>query len=261
MIGILIFLIFIAILNLFQKQFNNFFYSISNPLYKALFRAGANTSGFLGLFLEANNLARINNELILKNQELLDEISFLQNAKIENQALREVIATQQDKEFKLVLANVIGADNYQDSILIDKGSENGISENMPVINSQNVLFGKIFKVYKNFSKVMLISNQNSVLDIKIQKDDTISAPIYGVLRGEGNFTAILDMVPLDREIKNNDMLITSSLEGNFPRGLLIGKIIEVNKDDLKPFQTAKVGLFSSLKQIDKLFIISDYKLE
>ena len=118
---------------------------------------------------------------------------------------------------------------------------------------------KIFKVYKNFSKIMLVSNKNSVLDIKMQKDDTISPPIYGVVRGKGDFTAILDIVPLDREIKNGDILITSSLEGTFPKDLLVGKITDVRKDDLKPFQIANIELFFNLKQTDKLFVITNYK--
>ena len=108
---------------------------------------------------------------------------------------------------------------------------------------------------------MLVSNRDSVLDVKIQKDDTLSPVTYGAIRGEGNLTAVLDLVPLDCEIKNNDILITSSLDGTFPRGLLVGKIKETSRDDLKPFQTAKIELFFDLKQTDKLFIISDYKTE
>ncbi len=261
LIGVFVFLVLIGILNLFQKQFKNFFYSVSEPLQKVFWKAGNNAPSFFGLFPNVNELIKKNQELNIKNQELLEEIIVLQQVKTENQALKEVILTGQEKEFKLILTDVIGIDSYQDFILIDKGSEDGISENMPVINSQKVLFGKIFKVYKNFSKVMLVSHQSSVLDVKIQKDDTISSPIYGVIRGEGYFTAILDIVPLDREIKNSDILITSSLEGTFPRGLLVGKITEVRKDDLKPFQLAKIELFFDLKQTDKLFVITDYKIE
>ena len=261
LIGIVVFFVFIGVLNLFQKQFKNFFYFVSEPLQKTLWNAGNSGASFLGSFLELNNLANKNEELNRRNQELLEEIIVLQQLKTENQALKEVIGNGQDKEFKLILTDAIGRDSQQDFILIDKGSEDGISENMPVISAQKVLFGKIFKVYKNFSKVMLVSDRNSVLDIKIQKDDTLSPPIYGAVRGEGNLTAILDLIPLDYEIKNSDILITSSLEGTFPRGLLVGKVIETGKDDLKPFQTARIELFFNLKQIDKLFIISDYKIE
>lgn len=261
LIGIVILLVFIGALNLFQKQFKNAFYFVSEPLQKAFWKAGNSASNLLGSFLELNNLASKNEELNRINQELLEEIIVLQQIKTENQALREVIGNGQDKEFKLILTDAIGVDGQQDFILIDKGSEDGVSENMPVINAQKVLFGKIFKVYKNFSKVMLISNRNSVLDIKIQKDDTLSPPIYGAVRGEGNLAAILDLIPLDYEIKNSDILITSSLENTFPKGLLVGKVTETNKNDIKPFQTAKIELFFNLKQIDELFIISDHKIE
>ncbi|MDO8486290.1 MAG: rod shape-determining protein MreC [Candidatus Staskawiczbacteria bacterium] len=261
LIGVFIFLVLVGIFNLFYKQLQNYFYFISGPLQKTFLMAGNNASGFLGSFLEINNLIKENKELNIKNQELLEEIVALQQVKTENQALSGVASMEQENKFKLILADVIGVDSYQDFILIDKGSDDGVLENMSVINSQKVLFGKISKVYKNFAKVMLVSNQNSVLDVKTQKDDTVSPPIYGVVKGKGNFTAFLDTVPLDIEIKNDDILITSSLEGTFPRGLLVGKITEVYKDDLKPFQTAKIELLSSLKDIDKLFIINDYKKE
>lgn len=261
LIGIIVFLIFIGILNLFQKQFKNFFYFVSEPLQKTFWKVGNNTSSFLRLFLKTNDLDKINKELSIRNQELLEEINILYNEKIENQALRKAIGMAQEKKFKLILTNIMGIDSYQDSILVDQGSEDGISENMPVINSQKVLFGKVSKVYKNFSKIMLVSNPKIILDVKVQKDDTIFTPVYGAVRGKGNLKATLDTVTLDSEIKNGDILITSSLEGTFPRDLLVGKIIEVRKDDLKPFQTAKIELFFSLKQIDKLFIISDYKIE
>ncbi len=202
-----------------------------------------------------------NKRLNEKNQELLREIIDLQDVKIENQALREVIGAGQEKEFSLALTEIIGVDDYQDFILVDKGWENGISENMPVVNSQKVLFGKILKVYKNFSKIMLISSKNSVVNVKIQKDDTVSFPIYGVAKGEGSFTAALDVIPQDFEIKKDDVLITSSLEGTFPKNLLVGKITNVRKNDLKPFQTAKVELFFNLKQTNKLFVITNYKTE
>ncbi|MEK7540927.1 MAG: rod shape-determining protein MreC [Patescibacteria group bacterium] len=261
LIGVVIFVIFIGVLNLFQKQLKNFFYFVSEPLQKTFWKAGNSTSNLLGLFSKFSNLTKENEELNIRNQELLGEIISLQQVKTENLALQEIVGNNQNKEFKLITTDAMGIDGEQDFILIDRGLEDGISENMPVINAQKVLFGKIFKVYKNFSKVMLISNRNSVLDAKIQKDDTLSPPIYGAIRGEGNLTSVFDLVPLDYEIKNNDILITSSLEGAFPRGLLIGKVTEVNRDDLKPFQTAKIELFFNLKQIDKLFIISDYKIE
>jgi len=264
LIKVIVFLMFIGFLVLFQEQFKNFFYSISEPLQKTFWKAGNSASNFLGSVFYLNDIIEENEELTIKNRELLEEVAVLQQTKIENQALKDIIGNGQDsqnKEYKLILAETIGIDGCQGYLLINRGSDNGILENMPVINAQKVLVGKIFEVYKNFSKVMLISNKNSVLDIKIQKDDTLSFPIYGVVRGDSNLIAFLDLIPIDSEIKNNDILITSSLDGTFPKDILVGKITEVNKDDLKPFQTAKIQLFFNLNQANKLFIISDYKLK
>jgi rod shape-determining protein MreC len=259
LIGIVILFVFIGILNLFQKELKNLFYFISSPSQKVFWKIGNNISNFFELFLKLKSLKKENEELINENQKLLAEISSLQEVKRENQALKEIISNNQLKELKLVLTDVISLDNYQDFILIDKGEDNGISENMPVINSQKVLFGKVFKVYKNFSKVMLISNKDSVLDVKIQSDNSTQTPIYGAIKGKGNLAVYLDLIPAESEIKEGDILVTSALEGTFPKGLLVGKITEVRKEDLKPFQTAKVEPFFDIKKTDKLFVITDYK--
>jgi len=261
LIVIVVLFLLLVVINVFHNEVKNFIYNGLRPVQKILWKLGKDTSVFLGSLVEPNAVTRTNEELAIKNQELLNEIISLQQIKSENQFLREAFNTGLEKEFKLVLADIIGIETYGDFILIDRGTDDGILENMPVINSQKVLFGKISKVYKNFSKVLLISNNNNVLDVKILKDDTSSPPIYGAVKGEGNFKAILDTIPLDYEINNGDTLITSSLEGTFPKGLLVGRIIKIQRNDLKPFQTAQIDLFFNLKRANELFVISNYKVK
>ncbi len=261
LIGVVVLFLFLLVLNLFQKQIKNYFYLLSSPIEKKLWSAGVDSSVFFTSLFNSNGIAQENENLKSENQELLDKISSLQDAARENQAIKEATANNQDKNFKLVLVESMGLDTNNDIISINKGSADGISLNMAVINSQNVLFGKIFKVYKNFSEVILISNENSVLDVKIQQDDPAKAPIHGVIKGKGNLGVYLDLVPTDSEIKSGDILITSALEGIFPKDLLVGKIILKNKSDLKPFQTAEIEPFYNIKNTDKLFVILDYKKE
>ncbi|GEM_PF-212212 len=251
--------IFISFLNLFQNQIKNYFYIISSPIEKTFWRAGDSVSVFFASLINAKNTERENEALKLENQSLLIKIIALQEQNRQNVAINEMISNDSQKEFRLVLAEVSGLNNSQDIILINKGLDNGISEGMPVVSQQKVLFGKVLKVYKNFSEVELISNKENVLNVKVQNNDPSAALIYGVVRGNNNLGIYLDLVPVDSNINKDDILVTSALGGDFPKNLLVGKVKEIEKNDLKPFQTIKIEPFFNVKETDNLFVITDYK--
>lgn len=255
-IVVLIFLI--IFLSFFGDQIRNYFYFSSSAAASGLWEKGGGYSSFLSSLLSGDAVREKYDGLEKENQKLLSEISSLKKTLSENWAGGEIAKNTADNSFDTVLTNVIGLDIPNDFILINKGLNDGISENMPVISSQKILFGKVFKVYKNFSQVMLISNKNSVLDAKIQGDDPSKNPIHGVVRGTGDLSFYLDIVSPDSEIEKEDILITSGLEGIFPPNLLLGKIKSVDKNDLKPFQTAEIEPFFDAKNTENLFVAINY---
>lgn len=258
-IVVVILFIFVGLLNIFSSQVKNTFYNFSFPFEKIFWRAGDSTSVFFATITGTKNLKEENQTLKTENQKLLAEISSLQCNQVKGQTEAEFSKISQQLGLTTVLSSVIGLDSQQDIISLDKGSVNGILEGMAVINQQGALFGKVTKVYKNFSKVMLLSNKTSVLDVKIQQDDVTKPVINGVVKGKGGLAIYLDLVPTDTEIKIKDVLVTSSLEGTFPKGLLVGKVIQDYKDDQKPFQQAEVDPFFNIKNAENLFIITSYK--
>ena len=256
--GIIVLFVFIGVLNIFQVQVKNAFYTISFPVKRVLSSAGDNTSIFFASIL-GKGLIKENKELKVENQRLLLELSLLQDGERKNLAAENVLNAIQQKDLSLILSGVIGLDVQQDIISLDKGSSAGISEGMAVINQQGVLFGKVLKVYKDFSKVVLISNKSSVIDVRVQQDDMTKPIVNGAIKGKGGLAVYLDLVPIDEEIKEGDILITSALEGTFPKDLLVGKIIQGYKDDQKPFQEARVEPFFNIKNTDNLFVVTGYK--
>jgi len=259
-IGGLVFLfIFIAVLNVFQNPIKNFLHIVSSPVEKYFWDAGDNASVFFASFINARNIAKENENLKLENQGLLVEITSLQSLEKENEALKTITAIGRDQEFKYVMAGVTGLNTAEDIISINKGSADGILAGMPVISEKKVVFGRVLKVFKNFSEVMLISNKSNVLNVKIPGSDEAEVPVYGVTRGNGNLGIYLDLIPIDSNINAGDVLVTSSLEGTFPKDLLIGKVQETDKNDLKPFQTIKIEPFFNMKEAENLFVITDYK--
>ncbi len=251
-VGILI----IFSLNLCQKGIKNIFYLISSPVQKIMWQTGQKFSNFGQTIFEIKNLKRDITDLRLKNQQLLAEVVFLRELQKENEILREALDIGLEKDFDLVLVEVIGTDALGDFILINKGSTDGILKDLPVINQQKILFGKIYEVYENFSKVMLISHKDSIFDVEIQDSDPPGdQEIYGVVKGEGNLKIFFDLIPSETKIKEGDILVTSALEGVFPKGILVGEVKQAKKSDIKPFQQAEITPFFDITHTESLFII------
>lgn len=253
----LILTIFILIIffNIFQKNVKNFIYIISSPFQKAFWQAGKKTAGFLKTFAEIEKTRIKIEKLAKENQKLTAEIAELKELKKENEILRKALGAGLQKDFKLSFAQIIGKDIYQDFILINKGAVDGISKDMPVISAEKVLLGKVGEVYKNFSKVMLISNKKMSFGVKIQNSDDIS----GAGKGKGNFKILIDFIPREKEILKGNLVVSDSLGGIFPNGFLVGKVKKIEKKDTEVFQKIEVECAFNIKELDKVFIITGKK--
>lgn len=258
---------FVAVLNLFNSQIKNSFYFVSSPVQKVFWTAGESSSGFLNSIANFGSIAKENDNLKTENQKLIAQITSLQAVNDANEAQSNVSLSCQNTSFKLLMAGVIGLDG-QDILSINKGSSDGVKEGMPVISQQSVLYGQITKVYKNFSQITLISNKKSVVNVKVQNNAQVSdgqipnipaQEIDGVVKGNSDSKAYLDLVSVDSVLAQGDVLVTSALEKTFPKDLLVGKILNVQKNDQKPFQQAEIQTFLNLSSTDNLFIITNYK--
>ncbi len=251
---VILVILVLAVLNFFQNEVRNFFYSISAPIQKTFWQMGNKVSDFFETIGEINNLKQENENLKLKVESLTaQEVSF-KELKKENATLRNALNIGLEKDFRLIFCQVIGQDISQDILTIDKGSSNGVSKGQPVITPEKVLVGKISEVYQNFSKVQLVSNKDSSFDAKIS--DT---QIYSLVKGYGSLRVFFDLVPKDIEIKKGDVIVTAAFGGIFPEGLLVGEIREVQKSDIEPFQKAEITTAFNVKELDHLFIIVGFQ--
>lgn len=258
--AILAILVIVA-LNFFQNPVRNFFYLISAPIQKTFWRAGDRVSDFFETISEIKNLKKENENLKLKIQSLLAENVLLKELEKENETLRVALNLGLEKQFNLTFAQVIGKDISQDSLIIDKGSDDGILKGQPVITQEKILVGKINEVYKNFSKVQLLSYKDSSFDGKISDTPhqnefgTGQAEIFGLVKGNGNFKVFFDLVPKDKEIRKGDFVVTAAAGGIFPEGLLVGEVKDVKKSDIEPFQKVEISPSFDINEVDHLFIV------
>jgi len=242
----LIILMLLAGFNIFSDQIKSFFYNKSFNLQSSLWKAGINQ--------KTDESTR---KLIEENQKLLSQLTELENLENENKFLREALDLGLEKDFDLIIARVTAKNIFtlkgvvfEDSILINKGKNDGIRKDFPVILSNKILVGKVVDVYDSFSRVVLLSSKDNVVDVQIQDTEG-----FALSKGEGNFKISLDLFSKDKELKNDLLVYTSALGGIYPQGLVIGKIGDVKIVDNEPYIKANILQAFDLSQLDQVFVI------
>lgn len=178
-----------------------------------------------------------------ENKTLKKQVSELAQVKVRDQTLADE-NSQLKKELKLqksltdystVTAAVISRtpSSWQGQIVISKGQTDGIRKNMPVL-SQSGLIGRVSEVNKTNSKVELLSDSNEssnrfAIQIKTSTGDVVNGIITGYKKSTGQL--IMGQVTSDADIKKNDKITTSGMGGVTPKGLYVGKVAKVGKDD------------------------------
>jgi len=247
--SIIVLLLFLN-LTFFPKQIKNTFYFISEPTQKWLWEKGLVISNFFEGTIRGLQIKEENNQLLSQNKELINQNIELERLKEENEVLRTVLGLDLEKSFDLEMAQVIGKDISHNIIIINKGAEDGLKSNFPLITEQKVLIGKVVEVYENISKIQLLSSRESLLNIEV-----FDKNIYGLLKGRSGVDYFLDLIPKESEIISGDLVVTSSFGGDFPRGLLVGTIGDIKESETVSFKEAVVKPSFNVQDLNYVFII------
>ena len=213
---------------------------------------------FFGNFFDFSTKKELQAEIDSLNQELAQvktESQISGDIEAENQELRELLGLQESftAGWGTVAAEVISreADNWYEKLTINKGSKDGISENMAVVD-QNGLLGKIVNVTENTSEVLLIIDSAGSLGGMMQKSS-----IQGVLQGIGGGKGLINMtkLPYNADIQLNDVVITSGVGGVFPAGLLVGTVVKVNSSSDGLSKEAIIQPYADFNDIQFVLVV------
>lgn len=183
-------------------------------------------SGNNTFFTNINNLQEENEELKKKNSELEKSLRELEIVKSENSTLKEYVNLK-DKytEYETIPAYVINKDisNYNDTIVINVGKDDGIEVNMPVIADQG-LVGHVISVTSKTAKVQTIVDTASTISCTLttSRDNVIAR---GTLEEKSTLKATY--IPTSATVLEGNTIETSGLGGIYPKGIHIGTIKKV----------------------------------
>jgi len=229
-----------------------FTFKLAYPFQKTFYLAGKSINKYSNFLRSLSEIKKENEKLIKENHFLQSEFSKLKNQKRENEVLRSQLELAPRSDFELEAGFVIGEDlqGLGSWIMIDKGKNDGIKLGMPVIFSQGILVGKVEEVFSDTSKIALLSNSESAINAV-----DLETGAKGVLRGDYGLGIILDLVSQKEVLNSGDIIITSGLGSNIPKGLLIGKVQEVRSSIDNLFQQAVINPSAQFQKLDVVFVI------
>lgn len=207
--------------------------------------------GTTALYLNLIHIKRENIDLKSQNAELKAQLSAMTELKLENERLNQLFAFKQKNKMDLLAAKVIGRDLSSDhaTILIDRGHLDGVKPMQAVMTIEGAV-GYVFRVERGTSRVMLITDRYSVVDGIVQRSRA-----RGLVEGKSFDACLLRYVNKSADVVTGDLIVTSGLDGIFPKGLPIATVEIVNK---KPYT---VSLDVDLKpvvnpnKVEELFIV------
>jgi len=207
-----------------------------------------------GLWLKYFGLINIHNENMRMKRDLdsLKRENYLyQEALSTNQRLQQLLQFKNTTDQPVIAAQVIGMDptGWFQSVIIDKGKNAGIKLNMPVVNADGVV-GKLVAVSYNYSKVLLIIDQNSAVDCIIQRSRD-----NGIVKGLSSKVCTLDYVLKASDVHVGDIVVTSGLGGIFPKGIPVGEVIDVQDPAGELFKEIKIKPVVDFSKLEELLII------
>ena len=255
-IPILIFLLALSLIsaNLHSRENMSFFESlvvgITSPIQKAVRGViGGIGSVWRGYFYLVG-LEEENQTLKQEVEELKLQLNRYREADLANERLRALLNFKKSIATPLLPAQIVAFDpsGWFQTILIDKGRSDGVSQNMAVVSSEG-LVGRVIGVSNHHAKVLLILDGNSAVDGFIQRSRA-----RGVLVGLGRELCLLKYVQRNEDVQVGDQVISSGMGGVLPKGLLLGTVQEVVRGSSGLFQRVEVKPAVNFSRLEEVMV-------
>jgi len=247
---------------------------------------------------DRGSLAEENDRLRAQVEQLQAQLAQQQGAQQRIEELEDAVGVKQSRpDDTLEAANVIAEDTagLKRFIAIDLGEHDGLDEGMIVVSRNGSLIGTIAQLYGDFAWVRLITDPDSTVNAQVAGTPTMGAQpaatpqvatpgtptplaaaaspppsttpapvptdsdlVRAVARGDLRREILLDLIPSATALSRGDIVVTSGLGGNYPRGLLVGSIEDVEVRPQAPFKVATVAPAADLSGLDTVLVLTSF---
>jgi rod shape-determining protein MreC len=170
----------------------------------------------------------------------------------ENHHLADLLELREALGTSTVASNVIGSDatGLSRTLLLSEGAREGLRRGMAVISIDGVV-GKLIAVSPEAARVLLVSDHNSALDAFDQRSRA-----RGIIAGVVEDGLTMKYVDRSEDVKSGDVIVTSGLDGIFPRGLLVGTVARVSQEGPGLFLNVDVKAAVKFRELEQVMILT-----
>ena len=216
----------------------------------------ATIQGVTGVWRDYVDLRAVreeNRRLQFEATTLKRRLEQLQDQAMETQRLERLLAMRQASQAEFLTARVVGKDatNWFKTVLLDRGSLEGIRRNQPAL-APDGLVGRVVEVTLTSAKVQLLTDPVSAVGGLIQR-----TRVTGIVSGNLGAGARVSYLPLMADVAVGDEVVTSGMGGVFPKGILIGRITSVERNSGALFQEATLQPAVDLSRLEEIFILTN----
>lgn len=241
-------------LNLRNKGHANAFergvMNVMAPLYGVVGRVNGFVGGIWSDYIDLVGVNKENRKLKETVKLLNSRLTATGEAAQANDRLQKLLQLKSSLHFPALAATVIGEDGspWFKTIVIDRGSVDGLREGMPVVAVDGVV-GQIVKVAAGSARVLVLTDHASGIAALVQRSRA-----RGVVKGAGDHCS-LEFALREEDVKVGDTIVTSGIGGIFPKGLPVGEVVMVRKGDYGIFQTVDIRPRVNLTKLEEVLVI------
>ena len=181
----------------------------------------------IGGVLHHNDLEAENERLRAENAEYRGRLLRAEDANRENAALRDQLDLEFVEDIPRVTARVVlrSPSNHELSIILNKGSDHGIADGMPVVTGGG-LVGRVTNVSRTTSTVLLVKDRHSAVGVRLPSGDV------GVAGGAGGRNPLeVDGIEAETEVDKGETVVTSGLQHSlYPPNIPVGTVRSARRE-------------------------------
>jgi rod shape-determining protein MreC len=220
------------------------------PLQRTASAVGRGVSGTWRSMAELVQARRENVLLRERAQRLEQGLGRLNEMELENARLRQLVDFRQTLTGDLLTARIIGQDatGLARTLTIDRGESAGVARGAAVLAPAGIV-GQVFLASRHAARVLLITDHNSGVDAIVQRTRA-----RGIVQGTVDAGCVLNYVKRTEDVQVGDALVSSGMDGIFPKGLGIGRVVAVDKRGQGLFQSAEVAPHVDPERLEEVLV-------